>query len=279
MDCHIHVDEIVVRDSIAAKNLGAEVGRVRWSGVSTDRHVKHVEKDRLDTIFAIYENPESVSMLRKAVPDCNVEAMFFVRSPSNVKEELLIDLYERKLLDAIKIHPVVDNFELKSKNLETVLRVARRFRLPVLYHADDRRNSMHLTSPELQGCLVDENPDVLFIIGHGGAYAHPRLCGNNPQTKSYWDGPYSRKTLIGKALTLAACRDNVYYDLSVATNVIKASLIAEFLNRYPAAAEKILIGTDFPIKFASAQSQLAFLERAGLRKTLVEKIASNRLTR
>lgn len=277
MDCHVHLDEIVVTDSVAAKNLGTQVGEARWSGVPVSHHVRHIEADRLDMIFGIYENPEHVRELRKAVPNCDIRAMFFVRDAVNAKEKFLTDLHGRGLLDAVKVHPVVDNFELTSENLSTVLRVARRFRLPVLYHSDDRRNSMHLTSPQLQRRLVEENPDVLFIIGHGGSYAHPRLCGNNPQTKSYWDGPHSRRILIGKALELAATHDNAYYDLSVATNAIKASLIAKFLNRHSEAAGKILIGTDFPIKFASAQSQLLSLENAGLRKAMIGKVASNRL--
>lgn len=277
MDCHVHLDEIVIHDWSAARNLKTEADQVRWKGVSINHHVRHIEKDNLDQIFAIYENPESILKLRDAAPNCDIKAMYFVRDVAGVNENLLADLFKNNLLNALKVHPVVDNFELTSENLQTVLGVARKFRLPILYHSDDRRSSMHLTSPELQKRLVTENSDILFIIGHGGAYAHPRLCGNNLQVESYWNGPHSRKDLINKALELAAEQENVYYDLSVATNVIKASLIAKFLNRQRDASEKILVGTDFPIKFSSAQTQLWSLENAGLKKSLVEKISSNRL--
>ena len=281
MDCHVHVDDICICNPQVAKHFKQKVGDVKWKGGTTEQHVRHIEKDNIEQMYALYEKPESVVALREASPHCDVRAMLFVRDVSNVDEQHLEELHKQDLLQGLKVHPVADNYELTTQNLRKVLSVASRFNLPVLYHSDERERFMSLTSPELQEELIRENPEVRFIIGHGGAYAHPRLVGEHPNVKAYWNGskgaPYPRTHLVQSALSLATNHDNAFYDLSIATNAIKAKLIARFVDENPDLAEKILIGTDFPIGFASAQSQLNSLKEAGLKKAYLERIAANRL--
>ncbi len=280
MDCHVHLDEIAVHNPLVAKYFEKQVGESRWKGATIEQVLRHIQKDNLDLIFAIYENPEKILTLRKASPHCDIRAMLFIRDIKNIDEQHLQNLYQNGLLQGIKLHPVIDYYELTADNLSGVLKIAEKFNLPILYHCDDRREFMHLTAPTLQEKLIKGNPGIRFIIGHGGAYVHPRLCGNGGPAKGYWNSgmtPYSRATLIASALNLTARYNNAYYDVTVATNPIKASLIVEFLQKNPTVAEKVLIGTDFPINFSSAQTQLNSLEKAGLKKSLLEKIASNRL--
>lgn len=278
MDCHVHIDEIEIHDPAVAQFFGKHVGDSRWPQVPLEHHLAHIRDDNIDTEYVIYEHPESLTELQKAA-DCDVRGMYFVRDVHNPDVTEISSLYAMGLVRALKVHPVIDHFELTTENLTNILNIARNFSVPILFHSDDRSDQMHLTSPELQRELADQHPDITFIIGHGGAYAHPRLVGSK-QALSYWFGektPYSRNVLVSSALWLSLTRENVYYDLTIATNKIKASLIADFVNTYPKAAEKILIGTDFPINHSSAQSQLRALLQAGVKESLAARIAANRL--
>ncbi len=283
MDCHVHLNEITIRDPERAKRLGLTLGETVYESVPIENHIKHITKDGLDTILAIYgDDPGRVLALREKVPDCDVKGAFWPRDISAPSLEEKCDrLYEKNLLQALKVHPVLDNFDLTTENLENVLSVARKYGIPILYHSDDRADGMELTSPARQKKLVEENRDVTFITGHGGAYAHPRLVGNSPAARGYWDGsnnvPYSRRKLVEAALELADKNENVYYDVSICTNRVKAGIIADFVNEHPSAAGKILIGTDFPIMRSSARSQVNALKKAGLKGACLEKIISNRL--
>lgn len=283
MDGHVHLNEITIRDSRRAKLLGIKPGETVHKRASLEDYAMHIAKDGLDTILAIYDDdPGRVLALREKVPDCEVKGAFWPRDPADPSLEEKCDrLYEKNLLQALKAHPVLDNFDLTTENLENVLSIARKYDIPVLYHSDDRADGMELTSPAKQGKLVEENRDVTFIIGHGGAYAHHRLVGNSPAARGYWEGssnaPYSRRELVEAALELADKNENVYYDVSICTNRVKAGIIADFVNEHPSVAGKILIGTDFPIMRSSASSQVNALKKAGLKRACLEKIISNRL--
>ncbi|HKC04581.1 MAG TPA: hypothetical protein VKC54_01810 [Patescibacteria group bacterium] len=280
MDCHVHIDEIKIHNKQIASYFGHEVGDVRWKGASTELHVKHIQKDNLEVIYAIYENPNSLTDLRSSIPSCDVRGMYFIRNVQNPETKLIRNLYKKGLIQGLKIHPVIDNFELKTENIKEILKLSREFKVPILYHSDDRNSYWHLTSPELQKNLIKENPDVTFIVGHGGAYAKPRLVGNNPSIKAYWEGNenvVSRKKLVTKALELTTFNDNAFYDMTIATNAFKAKIIADFVNKHSGSEQKILVGTDFPIGLARATSQLNALAKAGMKPSLVQKVAENRL--
>ncbi len=283
MDCHVHLNEITIRDQERAKRLGIRPGETVHKCASLEDYARHITKDGLDTILAIYDDdPENVLALREKVPDCDVKGAFWPRAPSDPSLEEKCDrLHGKNLLQALKVHPVLDNFDLTTENIENVLSIARKYGIPILYHSDDRADGMELTSPARQKKLIEENGDVTFIIGHGGAYAHHRLVGNSPAARGYWDGSsnalYSRRELVEAALELADKNENVYYDVSICTNRVKAKMIADFVNEHPSAAGKILIGTDFPIMRSSARSQVNALKKAGLKQAYLEKIISNRL--
>lgn len=282
MDCHVHVDEIRIWHPEALAQFGKRRGEVRWYGVSVEDHAKRIRLGRLDQIVAIYESPETVLALRDAAPGCDIRAMRFLRTLTPNMDELR-GLRERDLLQGIKVHPVVDRFELTGERLSGVLAAAREFDIPLLYHADDRRESMHLTTPEMQRELIEDNPDIQFIVGHGGAYANPRLVGDSPPARSYWNGSgdpaqYSRRLLVNEALRLVRDYKNTFYDLSIVTNRYKANIVASFLNANPEVTQRILVGTDYPIKRSRADSQVGALVTAGLRADLVDIVIANRLT-
>jgi predicted TIM-barrel fold metal-dependent hydrolase len=280
MDCHVHIDEIKVHNPEIASYFDKGIGDIKWKGVNVESHTEHIKKDNLEVIYAIYEDPNSLITLRNTAPNCDIRGMYFIREPENPDIEFICDLYRNGLIQGIKVHPVIDNFPLTSENLKIVLGLSRKLRIPILYHSDDRNQYWKLTSPELQESIVKENPDITFLVGHGGAYAKPRLVGNNPATIAYWEGNktiVSRRNLVIKALELTTFNDNAYYDLTIATNAIKAGIIADFVNRHPGSEEKIIVGTDFPIGLSKATSQLNALAKAGMRPNLVQKVASNRI--
>lgn len=280
MDCHVHVDDVRIYDDQAAETFGVESGDVKWSGATLDKHLDHIEKDNLDTVFAIFENPVVIHQLRSMVDDCEVYGFYFVHNPKTTRPEHLKTLHHEGVLQGLKIHPVVDNFALVEEDVAGVLSAARRYDIPVLYHSDDRVDTLHLTAPELQNKLVVENSDVTFIVGHGGAYANPRLVGESPAAQGYWEGTqasFSRRELVKEALKLTRENPNAYYDTSIVTNRIKAGIVSDFLNEFPETTSRVLIGTDFPVRFSSARSQVEALREAGLRNDLVAKIAQNRL--
>ena len=280
MDCHVHIDEIRINNPEIASYFEKRIGDVRWKGVNVETHVRHIQKDNLEVIYAIYENPDSLMALRNAAFNCDILGMYFIREPQNPNTEFIRGLYKKGLIQGIKVHPVIDNFVLTTENLKTVLGLSREFNVPILYHSDDRRQYWKLTSPELQETIVKENPDVTFLVGHGGAYAKPRLVGSHPAVIAYWEGnekTVSRRSLVIKALELTASNNNAFYDLTIATNSVKAGIIADFVNMHPGSEDKIIVGTDFPIGLSKATSQLNALADAGMRPSLVQKIASNRI--
>jgi hypothetical protein len=276
-DCHVHIEEIRLLDPGAARNFGMKVGDVVLEDAGFKKHVQHIRKDKIQKEYVIFENPRSLGALRRAALDCDINGMYYVRDVKGVDMGSVARMYDDGSVQALKIHPVIDNYELTTPNLARVLTLARRFCLPILFHSDDRKDTWDLTSPKKQEKLVTENRDVVFIIGHGGAYANPRLVGDNSMTRAYWEGKIPRKGLLLSALNLALQNDNVYYDLSIATNRIKAGLIAEFTNVNSQVSEKILVGTDYPIKFSSALSQLRALAGAGMKERYVDRIARNQI--
>lgn len=280
MDCHVFIDEIRINDFEIASYLGKNVGDVRRKGVALQKYLKHIKENNLEAIYAIYENPESLINLRNTATECDIRGMYFIRNPRNPNIDFIHNLYKKDLIQGFKVHPFIDNFDLTTRNLQSVLSLCRELKVPILYHSDDRNKFWRRTAPQLQEKIVKENPDITFIVGHGGAYAKPRLVGVNPSTVAYWEGnenTVSRRGLVISALKLTTFYDNAYYDLTISTNATKAGIITDYVNNHPGSEEKIIVGTDFPINSSKAISQLTYLAKAGMRPNLVQKIASNRI--
>lgn len=153
------------------------------------------------------------------------------------------------------------------------MKVAGQLNLPVIFHSDDRAKTMHLTSPENQHEMAVTYPDVRLVIGHGGAYANPRLVGeNNTAAKAYWK---NREALVTAALNLATDYPNVFYETSITTNTTKAKIISEYVENHSSTVPNILSGFDYPCLGARLTSQIKSLETAGLNKDEVSEIAKN----
>lgn len=276
-DHHTHAQEICVHDEGIARMFALLRGGARWSCPPAHKYVEHVVRNNLDTIWLIYEDIERFIEIRKAIlsriPHCRVMGYFFIRNPLIPDVNKIKKQYKSGLLHGIKLHPVNDNYLLLPQYVDPSIMIAQQLGIPVLYHSDDRAQTMHLTSPKNQQELVSTYPNVRFVIGHGGAYANPRLVGNSAQTRAYWG---TRGPLVEAALLLSA-RKNVLFETSVTTNRIKAEIIASFLKEHPHVATRILVGTDFPIKSSQVKSQIGALKEAGLSSRLLSTIASNRL--
>lgn len=278
-DHHTHAQDVCFHEPTAAKNFGVEVGDHLYPHPEIQRYVDHVLKNNLDTLWVIYEDVKRFSEIKETVvqarPDCAVKGFYFIRNPKNIDKKQFSRLHKAGFVQGLKIHPVIDNYALLPENVDGVMQLAQKHDLPVIYHSDDRAVSMHLTSPENQRELAKTYPQVRLMIGHGGAYAHPRIVGErNTGAIGYWR---RSKDLINAALSLSAAEENVYYETSVATNAIKAGLIKEFVEANPHAALKILLGSDFPVAFARLDTQLTSLENAGLSTRFISQIAANRL--
>jgi predicted TIM-barrel fold metal-dependent hydrolase len=278
-DHHTHAQDICFHNEESAKNFGVMVGDHLYPEVSVDECLEHVLKDNLDTVWFIYEDSHKFGAIREAItavrPDCQVNGFYFIRDPQGIDEVQFAKLFSEGLIQGIKIHPVIDNFPLTPASLDKVMQTAERYDLPVIFHSDDRQKTMHLTSPEYQRELAVTYPRVRLVIGHGGAYAHPRLVGeNNTAAVAYWK---TREKLITSALTLANDFPSVFYEMSTTSNYIKAGLIAEYVEANHSIVPKIVGGSDYPTRGALLKSQIRALETAGLEKSLVIEIAKNRL--
>lgn len=277
-DFHVHAQEICVHDKNVADMFSITPGESRWVCPPVKQYVAHVTRNNLDTIWMIYEDVERFTLIRDAIqkerPTCIVNGFYFVRDPLNPNLEYLLDLHGIGLIRGIKLHPINDNYPLLPEFVDPTIAIAQQLNLPIIYHSDDRSLTMHLTSPENQEQLVTTYSDITFVIGHGGAYANPRLVGTSPQARSYWK---TRGPLIQSALKLSFENPNVYYETSVMTNCVKAEIVADFINSHPLMALKILVGTDFPIKSSQVTSQIDALLAGGLSRQLANTIASNRL--
>ena len=283
-DHHTHAQDLEFHNEISAMDFNIKVGDHLYPKVSEKRYVEHVLRNNLDTIWLIYEDTSRLISIREAIkkeaPSTLVRGFYFIRDPKTFEQGELINLYQQDLLHGIKIHPVIDNFALLPENFSRVIDIAKKLDVPIIFHSDDRKKSQHLTSPDKQEVLIKAYPDVRFVIGHGGAYANPRLVGDkNTAALSYWEKRPGEKPseLIIKALSLTLKNENVFYEFSITTNKIKAGLIADFVKENSKVAGKILAGSDFPTLNARLDSQLLALSEAGLSTELVIQIAKNRL--
>lgn len=277
-DWHVHLQEIRVHNPKIATRFKLQPGTARWVAKTPEQIADYVRQDNLAKMVAIYEDENLLTRLKSAGLDCDIRGIYFIRDVWHPDEAKIATLHQRGLFQGIKIHPVIDNFPLTSSALKAVLPLAREYNVPILFHSDDRIDLWPLTHPDLQHELVSTNPNINFIIGHGGAYGHPRMVGDTRQVRGYWDGTAkapSRKWLIQSALDLACHYDNAWYELSIALNPYKSELIVNQIRRHPGFESKILIGSDHPIKLATAHSQVNALRKAGLSSSVINSIIQN----
>lgn len=282
LDIHVHGESMYSRFHIVRKVLKKKASAKAkcWKKAAAEHLLYHIKKDNLDTMYIIYRKPETIMRLQDMNDtDCIIRGMYYIKHPLRPSIKTIIELYQKRLIHAFKLHPVMDYYSIDSSALKAVWSLARNLEIPVLFHTDDRKEFMELTSPDKVENLIKRNPDINFIIGHGGTYAHPRVCGGHPSMRAYWRGkktPYSRIELIARALATTRTYKNAYYDLTISTNRVKASIIVDFLRHYPETASKILVGSDFPLGMARTQSQVEKLKEMRLPDNLLEKIIKNR---
>jgi predicted TIM-barrel fold metal-dependent hydrolase len=296
-DVHMHIENMPSR---------------KWRVPEEKRTAEYLKGQNIVEAGVIFEKEGSVNRLLEAIEEeevsCNILPFYFIHDPRAIDENEFGEMYERGKIRGIKLHPVYDRYEISYGNCEEVLKLSQDYLgLPILMHLDDRKDTMHLTSPEKLDAFVDEMLErdtvVSIILGHSGAYAHPRLVsyveGSNPPVESYWkyfnedsSPKYSRIYLIKHALQLALEYPFIYLDTSSCVNKIKAKIIAEAVNAYPELSEKILLGTDYPVlgqyrergegqrsfnPGTTVKAQLRSLWQQGLEEKYLLKIASNRL--
>ena len=314
-DVHIHVDSYPMYDPYVCKERGVTYGDLHhmWD---LDRLEHHLTRDKIEEATCIFSDLASLDACQERVPDVKLHGWYWVRMPTALPEEVKADFPEWKgVFDefetrgivkqkpgldykekdrivklsyqsrvyGLKVHPVQDFFEMTEENLGDVLHLARFMNLAILFHTDDRPETAHLSHPDLYEQVIRDNPDITFVIGHGGAFAHPRKVGeNNPVARAYWSPkrkPFPVEWGIRRALDIALAYDNAYFDTSVSNNRIKAGIIGDALREHPELAQSIVLGTDFPLGFgASASGQLAALAEHGkVGEEVLRAIAATRL--
>ncbi len=270
-----------------------------WPNPTIKAAHRHIKRSNVDEIWIIADTPLKVASFKKNAPrSCKVKSFFWIHDVCNPDALRIERLVKADLVHGIKLHSQVDDFEMTPRVLAKVTAIARRFRLPIIFHTAcdhkddghkpyDEIKDMHLTAPHKYEELIAKNTDIPFVIGHGGAYALTRLGPpQNPEQncpgKHYWredKKPYSLRFLIEEALRISRDYPNAFYDTSVSTNPGKAQLIADFVNANPATAGKILVGTDHPIQLATCPAQVTSLIKKGLHDDLALQIVRNRFSK
>jgi len=283
MDIHTHIG---TGSSPWWRKLG-------WPDPTVATAVRHILHDHIDELWAIVDNHKKFESLRRCAPvTCNLKCFYWMHDVQNPDTILLGRLAKAGLVHGIKLHSQIDNFPMTDEALRRVTRIARKLHLPIIFHSascgreshgpEKEMRDMYLTSPDKYERLIWLNPDIPFVIGHGGAYAMTRLGPTTPPGRAFWDEekrPYSIRFLIQEALRIATSHANAFYDTSVATNPGKAELIADWVNDHPKAAHKVLVGTDHPIQWSRCPTQVAALLKKGLHPSLALVIARNRFSK
>lgn len=276
-------------------------GKIFRDRMGKDGLERHLTRDNVEEAYCIFSDIASLDAIQERVPSVRIKGWYWVRMPTVLPDEVkakfpqwrtVFEEYEergivkpkpklnRRERDRIarlshdprvyglKIHPVQDYFALTEENIQDVLHSARMLNLTILFHTDDRPETAHLTHPDLYGPIIKNNPDITFVIGHGGAFAHPRKVGdNNPVARAYWSKdhkPFPVAYGIQRALEIAYTYPNAFYETSLSNNRNKASLIAGALKEHPDLAHSIVLGTDYPLGIeARLSGQLRALQEHG----------------
>ncbi len=316
-DAHIHIDSYEMYNPYVCKQRGKTYGDSGhpWN---LDGLVHHLTRDNVEEAYCIFSDLNRLNVVQEHVPDTKIRGWYWVRMPTALPDEVkaefpewkhIFEEYEQRgivrpktgllwkgkdtltnmtmngRVYGIKIHPVQDFFEFTDENLEDVLWTAKMNHLPILFHTDDRPETAHLTHPDLYEEVIRNNPKNVFVIGHGGAFAHPRKVGdNNPVAKKYWSEdrkPFPIAYGIQRALEIAHKYDNAYFETSLSNNRIKAGIIGSALKEHSDLAHSIVLGTDYPLGIkAKLSGQLKALEQHGdVPDEQLIIIAKNRLPR
>ena len=79
---------------------------------------------------------------------------------------------ESGLVKGIKLYPGYENYAINDPSLETVMRIAAKYRVPVMIHAGDtysKTAKVRQAHPLLVDDLAVDYPDVKFVICHLGS--------------------------------------------------------------------------------------------------------------
>ncbi|MBS3163992.1 amidohydrolase family protein [Candidatus Woesearchaeota archaeon] len=285
-DAHIHLDDFAMPNASIARSRGKRAGEMHEVH-DLERLAQHLASEPLEEAYLIFSSEASFSAAQKRISGVTLKGWYWLRLTEGVrvgeKERSLLErLADDPSVYGLKIHPAEDLFPLDATSMRPVTELARELGFAILFHTDDRRESMHFTDADRYEKLIAENPDIIFVLGHGGAFCHPRLVGErNTAAAAYWSeerGPYSVRTSITRALEIAATHPNAYYETSTCYHPEKARLIGAAVERRHALCEKIVMGTDFPLGMrATVTGQLRALERAGLSAEYIRRIAASRL--
>lgn len=289
-DTHIHIENMPGRP---------------WRVPEVEEILRYLTQQNITEAGTIFREKQTIlkllEQIERGLIPCDIKPFYFVHEPQNIEPREIYDMMDEYLISGIKLHPIHDNYPLEYEILEETVRVAKRAGgLPILIHLDDRKEGMHLTSPERVQLLLEEiaseytNPPPI-ILARTGAYAHPRLVYTpdrpNPPVESYWNSydpnTYPRWYLIEHTLRMALRYPFVYTDTSSCVNKIKASIIAEYVNKNPVVARKIIVGSDFPVlgkhredSFTPSNTPIAQLKslwNQGLDERHLLQIAVNRI--
>lgn len=149
----------------------------------------------------------------------------------------------------LKLHPILQDMDLKSDYVKKILRAWAKTGLPVISHCGnveygtENQGAPNYGNPEFLADLIEEMPDVKFVGAHCGG------CRT-------WEMKYFADRVGG--------RDNVWVDTSFRTPEEIAWMVEAF------GEDKVMFGVDVP--FSDMDVSIANVERSGLSEEIKDKI-------
>lgn len=149
----------------------------------------------------------------------------------------------------LKIHPIIQNLDLKSDYVKKILMAWSKTDLPVISHCGNveygtqNQGTPNYGNPEFLADLVEEMPDVKFVGAHCGG------CRS-------WEARYFAER-VGK-------RENLWVDTSFRSSEEIQWMVDSF------GEDKVLFGVDVP--FSDMDVSIACVEECQLSEEVKEKI-------
>ncbi len=242
-DCHVHLDPIGPPHQTPAP--------------TTEELQLYVSREDIGLLGGIYEQDETLERLHAA--GLRIFPFFWERNPLQPRIP--------RSARGLKLHPYIERYVLSPETVGPAVAIARERRMPVLIHSDDREP--HLSRGRNFAQLAEAFPDVPILIAHSGSYAPHAL--DDPDRCLIDEGLVAE--LVTEAIEVAIRYPNLYLEVCILANPIKAELIA-----CKAPLDRVLLGSDFPISkemFGSVVFQENALRRAGLSAEQVSNLHEN----
>jgi len=160
IDAHMHVDDVPA----LGWHLGADLCIERMDEAEIERAVVMTITDLPEV------NPHALELIAEAIRQYPNRLYGFARIHPWYPDA--VSLLERAFTDlhfkGLKLHPVTTSAHPAGEDTLRLIRTAGEHSAPVLFHCGDEP----LSTPLVIAQAARRCPDVTFILGHMGGYAH-----------------------------------------------------------------------------------------------------------